>query len=98
MDASPGFPGPVDLPGSILRIYSLYAMDTEWSEAKNAANRDKHGLDFASFEGFDGEPIVVTDDRKPYGENRIRAFGRIDGQPFCLVYTLRGPAMRLISF
>jgi uncharacterized DUF497 family protein len=74
-------------------------METEWNEDKNAANRAKHGLDFASFEGFDGTPVaVVRDDRYDYGEDRFIALGRIGGVPHAVVYTLRGETMRLISF
>jgi uncharacterized DUF497 family protein len=71
-------------------------MGTEWDEAKNAANRAKHGLDFADFVGFDSPPRVIADDRKRYGEPRFRAFGRIDGLGHCLAFTLRGTTMRLI--
>lgn len=73
-------------------------MEYEWDPAKNAINKAKHGLDFGSFEGWDSEPVVVVDDRNAYGEPRFRAFGRIGGEGRCLVYTLRGTAVRLISF
>ena len=55
-------------------------METEWNPAKNEANKAKHGLDFASFEGFDDVPAaVIIDDRFDYGEDRFIALGRIDG-------------------
>jgi len=73
-------------------------MKTEWDPAKNEINKRQHGLDFADFDGFDAEPVVVEDTRFDYGEVRFRAFGRIDGKGYCLVYTMRGTAMRLISF
>lgn len=73
-------------------------MQIEFHPAKDAANRAKHGLSLADFTGFDDEPVVIVDDRKDYGEVRLRAFGRIAGEPRCLVFTLRGGAMRLISF
>ncbi len=73
-------------------------MKTEWNPSKNEANKATHGLDFASFEGFDAEPTIVEDDRHDYGETRFRAFGRVDGEARCLVYTLRGETMRIISY
>lgn len=73
-------------------------MDTDWNPSKNEANMAKHGLDFASFEGFDAEPVIALDDRHDYGENRYRAFGRIDGEGRCIVYTLRGETMWIISY
>ena len=73
-------------------------MPTEWDEAKNRANFGKHGLWFETFEGFDVEPIVMIDNRRAYGEERFRAFGRIDGEPHSIAYTIRGGNLRLISF
>lgn len=73
-------------------------MDTEFDPAKNEANKAKHGLDFVDFAGWDAEPAVLVDDRFDYGEDRFIALGRIDGVPHAIVYTLRGTAMRLISF
>lgn len=73
-------------------------MQTEWNPAKNEANKAKHGLDFASFEGFDVAPVIIADDRYEYGEARFRAFGRVDGQGRCLVYTLRDGTMWIISY
>lgn len=66
--------------------------------AKNEANIAKHGLSFADFAGFDTAPVLVRDDRFDYGESRFRAFGRIDGEARCLVFTVRGEALHAISF
>jgi uncharacterized DUF497 family protein len=41
--------------------------------------------------------VALEDDRKVYGEIRIRAFGYIDGKPYCLVFTRRGNDIRAIS-
>lgn len=73
-------------------------MATTFDPAKDAENQAKHGLSLADFAGFDADPLVLVDDRFEYGETRFRAFGRIDGKGHCLVYTLRGGDLRLISF
>ena len=70
----------------------------EWDELKNAGNVRKHGVGFASVDHFDWENAVfLPDDRFDYGEERTRAFGRIDGQPHCLVFVLRSQNVRIIS-
>lgn len=73
-------------------------MQTEWHPEKSEGNKAKHGLDFASFDGFDAEPAIIVDDRYDYGETRFRAFGRVNGESRCLVYTLRGETMWIISY
>jgi uncharacterized DUF497 family protein len=69
----------------------------EFDPAKNAVNIAKHGLSLADFSGFDAVPLTFRDDRQDYGEIRWRAFGLIDDVACCLVYTVRGQTMRLIS-
>lgn len=44
------------------------------------------------------DAVVIVDDRVDYRETRYRAFGRIDGDGYCLVFTMRGDTIRLISF
>jgi len=73
-------------------------MDIEFDLAKDEKNIADHGLSFVNFMGFDAEPVIVTDDRFDYGEVRYRAFGRIGGKGHCVVFTMRGEMMRLISF
>ncbi|MEO5640217.1 MAG: BrnT family toxin [Sphingomicrobium sp.] len=73
-------------------------MAIAYDPAKDAENIASYGLSFADFDGFDGEPMVLVDDRFEYGELRYRTFGRIGGLGHCLVFTMRGAAMRLISF
>ena len=69
-----------------------------WDERKRAANRAKHGVDFAIAERFDFETaLVLVDDRKDYGETRYRAFGVIDGRLHVLVFTARSERIRVIS-
>jgi uncharacterized DUF497 family protein len=73
-------------------------MGYEWDDQKNAGNAHKHGAEFASIEQFDWEGAVfLADDRFDYGEDRVRAYGRIDGRPHCVVFVLRSQNMRIIS-
>ncbi len=73
-------------------------MDIEFDPAKDAVNIEKHGPSLADFSGFDAAPLVKADDRFDYGEDRFQAFGRIDGVPHMIAFTLPGTALRLISF
>ena len=41
---------------------------------------------------------VITDDREDYGEPRFRAFGWMNGRLYMLAFTMRGDALRAISF
>lgn len=73
-------------------------MEIVYDPEKDSTNVGKHGLSLGAFSGFDDLPFEVVDDRQGYGEIRYRAFGRIGGLGHCLVYTIRGHKMRLISF
>lgn len=73
-------------------------MDIEFDPAKAADNFVKHGVSLADFAGFDAMPVTIADDRNDYREARFRAFGRIDGVPHMIAYTLRSGKIRLISF
>lgn len=72
-------------------------MNLSFDPAKNEANIAKHGLSFDDFTRFDAVPVVVKDDRYDYGETRYLAFGRVDGEPRCLVFTVRGDSIHAIS-
>lgn len=60
----------------------------------DAANVAKHGVSLARAADLDVF-ADVTDAR--FGEARHRAYGLLDGLPYCLAYTLRGSAVRAIS-
>ena len=72
-------------------------MPIEFNPEKDRVNREKHGVSIADFAGFDSAPLTRRDDRMDYGEDRMRAFGRIGGKAYCLVYTVREATLRLIS-
>jgi uncharacterized protein len=69
-----------------------------WDEEKRAANLRKHGADFALVERFDfAGAVIITDDRRDYGETRYRAFGAVGKRLYALVFTRRGDRIRIIS-
>lgn len=72
-------------------------MAFEWDARKNAANRRKHGIDFAdAIRIFDG-PIVEGQDYREMKEIRIVAVGAIGLKIVTVVYTWRGDTCRIIS-
>ncbi len=74
-------------------------MDVEFDPDKDVANVKNHGLSLVEARAFDlDSATVIVDDRVDYGEVRDRAFGRIDELGYCLMFTVRPPTLRLISF
>lgn len=74
-------------------------MDIQFDPAKNASNIVKHGLSLADAAEFElASALVMVDDRFNYGETRYRAFGRKDGEARCLVFTVVGETIRVISY
>lgn len=74
-------------------------MKIEFDPEKDAANIAKHGVSLADAGMLDlPEAAVIVDERNDYGEVRYRAFGRIEGEGYCLAFTLRGTVLRPISF
>ncbi len=73
-------------------------MNFEWDGDKNAANIEKHGIDFSDAVGiFEGPTLERIDDRKAYGETRIAAVGIVENRELFVVYTTRGQTRRVIS-
>jgi uncharacterized DUF497 family protein len=69
----------------------------EWDERKNARNLAKHGISFEeAVEVFDGSLLLKVDDRREYGEKRIKALGTTGGDIWHVVYTERGSRIRII--
>jgi len=65
-------------------------MEFEWDPAKSEDNERRRGLPFAlAILLFDGPILAVVDDRRDYGELRIRAIGSVDGKVLHCVYTDR---------
>lgn len=73
-------------------------MRFEWDEAKNQANRRKHGLDFADAPlVFAGRTLTFDDQRQSYGEPRYLTVGTLAERMVIIAHTLRGDATRIIS-
>lgn len=74
-------------------------MEIEFDAEKDEANIAKHGLSLADAGMLDlASAAVIADERSDYGEVRYRAFGRIEGEGYCLAFTVRGTTLRPISF
>ncbi|MEP7241505.1 MAG: BrnT family toxin [Devosia sp.] len=70
----------------------------EWDEAKNQANRAKHGIGFELIYEFDWSTASFRPDtRFDYGEERNIAYGRIRGRGYAVVYVERNDRVRVIS-
>lgn len=70
----------------------------EWGPAKAAANLAKHGVSFEAVYGFEwGSAKIEPDSRADYGEERLEALGYIKRRLHSLVFTRRGPSIRVIS-
>ena len=73
-------------------------MEFEWDPAKSSATEQRRGIGFdRAAEIFLGRLVEWPDDRKPYGEQRIRAVGETSGELLHVVYTRRGGVIRVIS-
>lgn len=73
-------------------------MEFAWDLAKSAKNAALRGLPFAlAALLFDSPVIQRVDDRRDYGEIRIRAIGIVGGAMLHCVYADRGEVRRIIS-
>lgn len=73
-------------------------MGFEWDEEKRASNLAKHGVDFIDVVPmFGGGLLEGIDDRRDYGESRIRCLGELGGRVFSVVYVWRSENRRIIS-
>ncbi len=70
-------------------------MAIEFDPDKDTANIAKHGVSLAR--AADLEILARVRDERFTAETRYRAYGLIDGEAYCLTYTLRGQNVRAIS-
>jgi uncharacterized DUF497 family protein len=65
---------------------------------KDAINIAKHGISLAQAVEMDmAAALIREDDRFDYGETRYVAFGEIEDELHCLIFTFRGSRVRAIS-
>jgi len=74
-------------------------VEFEWDESKNSSNIEKHGVDFVqSKEVFSDEnKLEISDNRKDYGEQRMKIIGKSIDLVLSVIYTMRGSVIRIIS-
>ena len=73
-------------------------MEFEWDPAKSERNRAVRGLAFDLAAAlFAGHFYAERDNRRDYGEVRMRAIGTAAGLVLACVYTDRGPVRRIVS-
>ncbi|UYM13958.1 BrnT family toxin [Endozoicomonas euniceicola] len=73
-------------------------MSYEWDESKRIVNLQKHGVDFGEVYLFDWNTATLSqDNRKNYGEIRVKAKGFIEGRLHELVFNIRGGNIRVIG-
>ena len=74
-------------------------MKITYDNAKNARNMAERGLPFAMVADLDwSRAIILEDDRRDYGERRLRVFASIEDRLYVAVVTFRGAAVHVISF
>jgi len=73
-------------------------MSYEWDEHKRQTNIQKHGVDFIDVpELFDGDIVIIPDERFDYGETRFIVIGILKKQVTVVAYTERGDNIRNLS-
>lgn len=74
-------------------------MEIVFDPLKNEQNIAKHGVSFERASECNwNEAIIYCDDRYDYGETRYIAFLPLHRRLHQLVFTVRGEAIRIISF
>ncbi len=71
-------------------------MQITFDPEKDKSNLAKHGLSLAAAKDLK-VLALLQDERFDYGEERYRAFGTINGEYHCLVFTVRDEVLRAIS-
>ena len=73
-------------------------MAIEFDSAKDARNREKHGISLARAAELFEQPFKEIEDlRAEYGERRFIAYGFIEERLFVCVYVWRASARRIVS-
>ena len=70
----------------------------EWDENKRQDVLRRRGIDLLDAALiFENDVITQIDDRRDYGEQRLRALGERAGEVLHVAFTRRGAAVRIIS-
>ncbi len=74
-------------------------MEFEWDDNKSQQTFQDRGFDFGFATQVFSDPwgFREPDQRLPYGEDRFRFYGEIQGKLFVVVYTERQGRIRIIS-
>jgi uncharacterized DUF497 family protein len=65
---------------------------------KSAKNLAERGISFELAEQVDWNTArLVVDDRRDYGETRVRVWAEIEARLYCIIVTPRGEDLRVIS-
>ena len=73
-------------------------MRIEFDPAKDASNREKHGLSLQLAAELDWEAALVwIDERQDYGEMRMIALAPRAAILYCVAFVDRGQVLRIIS-
>lgn len=73
------------------------SLNFEREENKRLTNIEKHGVDFEDAICISEGDVVEVPSRSQHAENRLVAFGVLEGRVIALVYTDRDGARRIIS-
>jgi len=70
----------------------------EFDPAKDAVNRDKHGISLGEAARIDWDTAAIWPDRRfDYGENRMRCLGYLGLRLHYVAFVDRGEIRRIIS-
>ena len=73
-------------------------MKITYDPVKRAVTLEERGLDFEDAEAFfRGDTLDFADERRDYGELRIRTVGHLRGRMMIVVWTPRGMARHVMS-
>jgi len=73
-------------------------LEFEWDDAKDAANKAKHGVGFAVARNVFKDVFAIErlDDRQDSSEERYVVIGTVEGRLLSVAYTMRNEAIRII--
>lgn len=70
----------------------------EFDPEKDRSNRERHGIGLAAAEELWRVTHAVTAVKRSGGESRHAIIGELTGKLWVAIFTMRGEAVRLISF